>query len=84
MKEQITKLEDRHRRNNLRFMGIMEKSGVEKETWEERETKLEVFLQENLGLETDEISIEGTHWISKKEGETKMDHHRKIFKLQAA
>ena len=35
MKEQIAKLENRHRRNNLRFMGIKEKSEVESETWEE-------------------------------------------------
>ena len=36
MKEQIGELEDRQRRNNLRFMDIKEKSGVECETWEER------------------------------------------------
>ena len=35
MKEQSSKLENRHRRNNLRFMGIKEKSEVESETWEE-------------------------------------------------
>ena len=57
MKEQIAELEDRHRRNNLRFMGIKEKSGVESETWEESEVKAKVFLQEKLGLETDEITI---------------------------
>ena len=48
MKEQIAELEDRHRRNNLRFMGIKEKSGEESETWEESETKVKVFLQEKL------------------------------------
>ena len=67
MKEQIAKLEDRHRRNNLQFMGIKEKSGVESETWEESETKVEVFLQEKLGLETDETTIERAHRIGKKE-----------------
>ena len=67
MKEQIAELEDRHRRNNLRFMGIKEKSGVESETWEENETKVKVFLQEKLGLETDEITIERAHRIGKKE-----------------
>ena len=36
MKEQIAALEDRQRRNNLRFMDIKEKSRVESETWEER------------------------------------------------
>ena len=64
MKEQIAELEDRHQRNNLQFMGIKEKSGVE---WEEREAKVKVFLQEKLGVETGEITIERTHRIGKKE-----------------
>ena len=66
-KEKIAELEDKHRRNNLRFMGIKEKSGVESEKWEESETKVKVFLQEKLGLETDEITIERAHRIGKKE-----------------
>ena len=45
MMEQVTELEDKHWRNNLRFMGIKEKSEVESETWEESETKVKVFLQ---------------------------------------
>ena len=45
MKEQIVELEDRHRRNNLRFIGIKKKSGVESETWEESETKVKVFCR---------------------------------------
>ena len=40
-------------------------------------------MQEKLGLETDEITIESAHWLRKKEGE-KMGHHSKIFKLQEA
>ena len=32
MKEQIAEYEDRHRRNNLRFMDIKEKSEVERQT----------------------------------------------------
>ena len=67
MKEQIAELEDRHRRNNLRFMGIKEKPGVENETWEESEAKVKVFLQEKLGLETHEITIEIAHRIPKKD-----------------
>ena len=39
-------------------MGIREKSGVESETWEESKAKVKDFLQEKLGLETDEIIIE--------------------------
>ena len=72
MKEKIAELEDRHQRNNLRFMGIKEKSGVESETWEESETKVKVFLQEKLGSETHEITIERAHRIVKnKEGKRK-------------
>ena len=67
MKEQITELKDRCRRNNLRFMGMKKKSGVESETWEESKAKVKVFLQEKLGLETDEITIERAHSVGKKE-----------------
>ena len=48
-------------------MGIKETSRVESKTWEESETKVKVFLQEKLGLETDEITIERAHRIRKKE-----------------
>ena len=48
-------------------MGINGKYGVESETWEEIETKVKVFLQEKLGLETGEITIERAHMIGKKE-----------------
>ena len=67
MEEQVAELKDRHRRNNLRFMGIKEKSGLDSETWEEIEEKVKVTLQEQLGLETDKTSIERAHKIGKKE-----------------
>ena len=44
MKEQIIELQHRHRINNLRFMGIMENSEVETETWEKSVAKVKVFL----------------------------------------
>ena len=47
-------------------MGIKEKSGVESETWEESEIEVKVFLQEKLGLDSDEITIERAHRIGKK------------------
>ena len=50
MKEQIAELEDRDRRNNLRFMGIKEKSGVESETWKESKTNLKVFTARKTGF----------------------------------
>ena len=45
MKDQTAELEDRHRQNNLRFMDIKEKSGIESETWEESEKKF--FCKKN-------------------------------------
>ena len=50
-------------------MVIKEKSEVHSETLEESETKVKVFLQEKLDLETDEITIEREHRIGKKEEE---------------
>ena len=67
MKEQIAELENRHQRNNLRFMGIKEKSGLESETWDENKAKVKFFLQEKLGLETGKITIERAHRIGKEE-----------------
>ena len=67
MKEQIEALKDKHRRNNLRFLGIKGKSGVESETQEESKAKAKVFLQEKLGLETDKIIIERAYRFGKKE-----------------
>ena len=45
-------------------MGINDKSGVTSETWEESETKVRVFLQEELGLETKSLLRE--HMGSKR------------------
>ena len=47
-------------------MGIKEKSCVESEKWQESETKVKFFLQEKLGFETDEITIDRTHRTGKK------------------
>ena len=71
MKEQIPELEDRHLRSSLWFMGIKEKSCVESEKWQESETKVKVFLEEKLGFQTDEITIDRTHRIGKKKREKK-------------
>ena len=69
MKEQTAELEDRHRRNYIRFIGIKEKYGVESKIWEEREQKGKFFCKKNCVLETDEITVERAHGISKKEEE---------------
>ena len=72
MKEQIAKLEDMARRNNIRFVGIKEKSGAISETCKnerksESDAKVKVFLQDKLGLKTKEITVERAHRIGKKE-----------------
>ena len=84
MKEQIAKLQYRHRRNNLWFLDIKEKSGVESETWQKSKAKVEVSLQEKLDLETDEITIETAHRIGKKEEGKRRTIMAKLLKLQAA
>ena len=48
-------------------MGVKEKPGVESETWEKIEPKVKVFLQEKLGLKTDEVTIERAHRSGKRE-----------------
>ena len=84
MKEQIAELQDRHRKNNLQFLGVKEKSGVESETWQKIEAKVEASLQEKLGLETEEIAIETAHSIGKKEEVKRRTIIAKFLKLQAA
>ena len=84
MKEQIAELQDRHRKNNLQFLGVKEKSGVESETWQKIEAKVEASLQEKLGLETEEITIETAHSIGKKEEVKRRTIIAKFLKLQAA
>ena len=52
-------------------MAIKEKFGVEIERWKEYKTKVEVFLQEKLGLEIEEITLERAHKDGNKKGEGK-------------
>ena len=60
--EKLAELEDRSRRNNLRFDGILEDAG---ETWEDSEDKVRSFLQNKLDLK-DEVKIERAHRSGKK------------------
>jgi hypothetical protein len=61
-KDKIAELEDRSRRNNLRFDGFEEK--VE-ESWKDSEQKVKVFLKEKLGI-TNNIQIERAHRTGRK------------------
>ena len=65
LEENISELEDRSRRNNLRFSGFTEKAeGAE--TWEESENQIREFIEENLEMESKEITIETAHRTGSK------------------
>ena len=65
LEEKISELEDRSRRNNLRFSGFTEKAeGAE--TWEESENLIREFIEGNLEMESKDISIERAHWFQNK------------------
>ena len=56
LREKLRNLEDRSRRDNLRFSGIEE---YQQETWDDTEQVLKDFLDEHLGLRS--IGIERAH-----------------------
>ena len=65
LEEKISELEDRSRRNNLRFSGFTEKAeGAE--TWEESENLIREFIERNLEMESKDITIERAHRIGSK------------------
>ena len=65
LEEKISELEDRSRRNNLRFSGFTEKAeGAE--TWEESENLIREFIEGNLEMESKDITIERAHRTGSK------------------
>ena len=56
--EKVAELEDRSRRNNLSFDGIIEE---EKETWEESEKIVKKILKKELDLDPEGIEFERVH-----------------------
>ena len=60
-KKKLADLEDRSRRNNLRFDGFQEETN---ETWEESESIITDFLKEKLEIEEDSL-IERAHRTGK-------------------
>ena len=65
LEEKISELEDRSRRNNLRFSGFTEKAeGAE--TWEESENLIREFIERNLEMERKDITIERAHRTGSK------------------
>ena len=66
MLAKVTELEDRSRRNNLRFDGISE---VDDESWEESERRVKLFISNKLNIDTDKLNIERCHRVGpKREG----------------
>ena len=65
LEEKISELEDRSRRNNLRFSGFTEKAEGAK-TWEESENLIREFIERNLEMESKEITIERAHRFQNK------------------
>ena len=63
IKTKLTDLENRSRRDNLRFDGFSDAD----ETWEESEARLKTFINE-LGLNSNDIEIERAHRIGKFKG----------------
>ena len=63
--EKISELEDRSRGNNLRFSGFTEKAAGA-ETWEESENLIREFIEENLEMESKDITIETAHKTGSK------------------
>ncbi|XP_065675715.1 uncharacterized protein LOC136091922 [Hydra vulgaris] len=67
IEKKIAELEDRSRRNNLRFVGIEDKAN---ETWEESEQKIKEFLNTKLNIQ-ENILIDRAHRVGKETGKNR-------------
>ena len=72
IKSKLVDLENRSRRNNLRFEGIAEE---DEEDWNKCEEKIKNIVKEKLDIDADNISIERAHRAGKK----KDNKHRVII-----
>ncbi|XP_065665360.1 uncharacterized protein LOC136086798 [Hydra vulgaris] len=63
VKDKLAELEDRSRRNNLRFNGVEES---ENESWEDSERKIQEVLKSKFGF-TNDLEIERAHRIGRNE-----------------
>ncbi|XP_065684296.1 uncharacterized protein LOC136096680 [Hydra vulgaris] len=77
IKDKLAELEDRSRRNNLRFNGIQES---ENETWEESEKKIHEILNSRLGINNN-IIIERAHRTGKLDYGGKMKNRTIVVKF---
>ena len=62
--EKLIELEDRSRRNNLRFDGLTEDTN---ETWDDCERKIQKILSDKLEI-TEDVEIERCHRMGKRKG----------------
>ena len=62
--EKLIELEDRFRRNNLRFDGLTEDTN---ETWDDCERKIQKILSDKLEI-TEDVEIERCHRMEKRKG----------------
>ena len=62
--EKLIELEDRSRRNNLRFDGLTEDTN---ETWDDCERKIQKILSDKLEI-TEDVEIERCHRMEKRKG----------------
>ena len=62
--EKLIELEDRSRRNNLRFDGLTEDTN---ETWDDCELKIQKILSDKLEI-TEDVEIERCHRMGKRKG----------------
>ncbi|XP_065672203.1 uncharacterized protein LOC136090027 [Hydra vulgaris] len=67
VKDKLAELEDRSRRNNLRFNGVEES---EHESWEDSERKIQEILKSKFGF-TNDLEIERAHRIGRNEKRVK-------------
>ncbi|XP_065671724.1 uncharacterized protein LOC136089600 [Hydra vulgaris] len=77
VKDKLAELEDRSRRNNLRFTGIEED---ENETWELSEEKIQNVLKTKLGFKSN-AEIERAHRTGKKSSDGKKYNRTIIVKF---
>ena len=68
IRRKLVDLEDSSRRNNLRILGIEEDP---RESWEECENKIHDLLEEELEMDTSNITIGRVHRVEEKSNDKK-------------
>jgi hypothetical protein len=77
MKTTMAELEDRNRRNNLRFDGLNDNK---EETWEESEQKVKSFLKDKLSIRKD-VVIERAHRVRSRKSDDVMRKRTIVVKF---